>query len=62
MAIDESTRSKESQEKLPPEHYIKAELELTRKIGAELLRTDAQVKAAFVSFMDGVISSRNEEE
>tara|TARA_Y100001973_G_C5029106_1_gene247101 strand:- start:128 stop:334 length:207 start_codon:yes stop_codon:yes gene_type:complete len=59
MALENAENKKEHKEPLPPEHYIREEIKLTREIGAELLSTSAEVKKAFVAYMDGLLDERN---
>lgn len=58
MALQETDNKKEGKAPLPAEHYIREEIKLTREIGAQLLSTNAEVKEAFVAYMNGLLSAR----
>ena len=59
MALEDTEHKKENKEPLPPEHYIREEIKLTRQIGAELLSTSTEVKEAFVTYMNGLLDERS---
>ena len=59
MALEDAERKKDNEDPRPPEHYIREEIKLTRKVGAELLSTSADVRNAFISYMDGLLDERN---